>query len=114
MLRPRYFGCSQKGTFCHSPNRRRPLAQTVQAHYHWEALKATVHSLFVPIEIGDLVAVQPPRQEPFIGQVLYVDSAASSQYPHNAQVIREDTMAIVSINPGWVLDRVPGEGPVCA
>lgn len=73
-----------------------------------------MRSIFVPIEIGDLVAVQPPRQEPFIGQVLYVDSASSSEYPHNAQVIREDTMAIVSINPGWVLDRVPGEGPVCA
>ena len=73
-----------------------------------------MQSIFVPIEIGDLVAVQPPRQEPFIGQVLYVDGAASSQDPNTAQVIREDTMAIVSINPGWVLDRVPGEGPVCA
>ena len=73
-----------------------------------------MQSIFVPIEIGDLVAVQPPRQEPFIGQVLYVQSGASSEHPHNAQVIREDTMAIVSINPGWVLDRVPGEGPVCA
>ena len=60
-----------------------------------------------------LVAVQPPRQEPFIGQVLYVDSAASSQYPHNAQVIREDTMAIVSINPGCRI-VFQGEGPVCA
>ena len=73
-----------------------------------------MQSIFVPIEIGDLVAVQPPRQEPFIGQVLYVEGGASSEHPHNAQVIREDTMAIVSINPGWVLDRVPGEGPVCA
>jgi hypothetical protein len=46
--------------------------------------------------------------------VLYVEAEASSQQPSNAQVIREDNMAIVSINPGWVLDRVPGEGPVCA
>ena len=73
-----------------------------------------MQSIFVPIEIGDLVAVQPPRKEPFIGQVLYVESASSSQHPSDAQVIREDTMAIVSINPGWVLDRVPGKGPVCA
>ena len=100
MLRPRYFGCSQKGTFCHSPNRRRPLAQIVQAHYHWEALKATVHSLFVPIQVGDLVAVQPPRQEPFIGKVLYLKTDSNGQHTSNAQVIREDTMAIVSIDPG--------------
>jgi hypothetical protein len=73
-----------------------------------------MHSFFLPIQIGDLVAVKPPRQEPFIGQVLYVEAEASSQQPSNAQVIREDNMAIVSINPGWVLDRVPGEGPVCA
>ena len=73
-----------------------------------------MRSIFVPIQIGDLVAIQPPRQEPFIGQVLYVESDASSQQPSNAQVIREDDMTIVSINPGWVLDRVPGEGPVCA
>jgi hypothetical protein len=73
-----------------------------------------MHSFFLPIQIGDLVAVQPPRQEPFIGQVLYVEAEASSQQPSNAQVIREDNMAIVSINPGWVLDRVPGKGPVCA
>ena len=31
-----------------------------------------MHSIFVPIEIGDLVAVQPPRQEPFIGQAALV------------------------------------------
>ena len=73
-----------------------------------------MHSFFLPIQIGDLVAVQPPRQEPFIGQVLYVEAEASSQQPSNAQVIREDNMAIVSINPGWVLDRVPGGGFVCA
>jgi len=73
-----------------------------------------MHSIFVPIEIGDLVAVQPPRQEPFIGQVLYVEGGVSSEHSDHAQVIREDTVAIVSINPGWVLDRVPGEGPVCA
>jgi hypothetical protein len=73
-----------------------------------------MHSFFLPIQIGDLVAVQPPRQEPFIGQVLYVEAEASTQQPSNAQVIREDNMAIVSINPGWVLDRVPGEGTVCA
>ena len=73
-----------------------------------------MRSIFVPIQIGDLVAIQPPHQEPFIGQVLYVEGDASSQQPSNAQVIREDDMTIVSINPGWVLDRVPGEGPVCA
>ena len=73
-----------------------------------------MHSLFVPIQVGDLVAVQPPRQEPFIGQVLYLDADPNGQHTSNAKVIREDTMAIVSIDPGWVLDRVPGEGPVCA
>ena len=49
------------------------------------------------------------RQEPFVTRVLYVESGASSQHPDHAQVIREDTMAIVNINPGWVLDRVQGK-----
>ena len=97
-----------------SPTAGRPIAQVVQAHYYWEAFKAAVHSLFVPIQVGDLVAVQPPRQEPFIGQVLYLETDSNGLHTSNAQVIREDTMAIVSIDPGWVLDRVPGEGPVCA
>ena len=73
-----------------------------------------MHSIFVPIQIGDLVAIQPPRQQPFIGQVLDIEGGASTQHPHNAQVIREDDMTIVSINPDWVLDRVPSKGPVCS
>ena len=97
-----------------TPASGHPLAQVVHTHYDWEAFKAALHSLFVPIQVGDLVAVQPPRQEPFIGQVLYLETDSNGLHTSNAQVIREDTMAIVSIDPGWVLDRVPGEGPVCA
>ena len=62
------------------------------------------------IKPGDVVAVKPPHQDPFLGQVLYVDEGTSPTGPCFAQVIREEDLAIISINFDWVLERVPGTG----
>ncbi|OUW28166.1 MAG: hypothetical protein CBD29_03810 [Synechococcus sp. TMED169] len=62
------------------------------------------------IKPGDVVAVKPPHQDPFLGQVLYVDERNSPGDSCFAQVIREEDLAIISINVEWVLERVPGTG----
>ena len=77
-------------------------------------LLAPMHPIFLQIEPGDVVAVQPPQKQPFVGQVLYVDGGACAYHPNYAQVIREEDMAIISINPDWVVDRVPGAGRITA
>ena len=66
--------------------------------------------VWLQIRPGDVVAVQPPHQSPWLGQVLYVEGGARTEPPNYAQVMREDDLAVVSIHPDWVLDRLPGAG----
>ena len=75
MLRP---AAPKRGRFATAQTAEDPFANSTGAlSLELESHRALT---FVPIQV-DLVAVQPPRQEPFIGQVLNVDSAASSRCP---------------------------------
>tara|TARA_Y100000991_G_C21781834_1_gene267507 strand:- start:316 stop:543 length:228 start_codon:yes stop_codon:yes gene_type:complete len=62
------------------------------------------------IKPGDCVAVQPPHEAPWLGQVLYVEGGARTADPNFAQVIREADLAVISICHSWILDRIPGTG----
>ena len=67
-------------------------------------------SVFLEIKPGDCVAVQPPRQRPWLGQVLHVDGDACFSDLNCVQVIREDDLAVIGVCPSWILDGIPGAG----
>ena len=60
---------------------------------------------FLLIQPGDVVAVSMPDEEPFLGEILHVEGGARTGHPSYAQVIREDDLAIFTINPDWVTAR---------
>ena len=80
-------------------------------HYYWPCLKAPMSKpIVLEIKPGDCVAVQPPHQTPWLGQVLYVEASSRITDRSFAQVIRDDDLAVISICPSWILDRIPGTG----
>ena len=66
--------------------------------------------IVLEIKPGDCVAVQPPHQAPWLGQVLYLEVGTRKADRSFAQVIRENDLAVVRICPSWILDRIPGAG----
>jgi len=79
--------------------------------YYWPCLLAPMSKTVVlEIKPGDCVAVQPPHQRPWLGQVLYVEAGSRMTDRNFAQVIRDDDLAVISICPSWILDRIPGTG----
>ena len=79
--------------------------------YYWPYLLAPMSkSVVLEIKPGDCVAVQPPHQTPWLGQVLYVEAGGRTADPNFAQVIRDKDLAVISICPSWILDRIPGKG----
>ena len=67
-------------------------------------------SVVLEIKPGDCVAVQPPHQTPWLGQVLYIDAGSRVANQNFVQVIRDQDLAVISISPNWVMDRIPGNG----
>ena len=67
-------------------------------------------TVVLEIKPGDCVAVQPPHQTPWLGQVLYVEASSRMTDRCFAQVIRDDDLAVICICPSWILDRIPGTG----
>ena len=59
------------------------------------------------LKVGDVVAVRQPGQEPWLGSVLFVEGGARTADPYYAQVIREDDLAVIGIDPAWVEERIP-------
>ena len=61
---------------------------------------------FLNLKVGDVVAVGQPGQEPWLGSVLFVEGGARTADPYYAQVIREDDLAVIGIDPAWVIERM--------
>jgi len=60
------------------------------------------------IRPGDVVAVAQPHKAAWLGQVIHVVEGARSQELSVAEVVREDDCTVVTINPEWVMDCIPG------
>ena len=68
--------------------------------------------VFLLVQVGDVVAVAPPRLEPYLAQVLFCEGGARTGEPSFLQVLREDDLAVLTINANWVIDRIsPGVDP---
>ena len=68
--------------------------------------------VFLLVQVGDVVAVAPPRLEPYLAQVLVCEGGARTGEPSFLQVLREDDLAVLTINANWVIDRIsPGADP---
>ena len=78
------------------------------------ALKTTLiwsllmRPVFLDVEVGDVVAVNPPHAAAYLAEVIYVEGGARFSDPNFLQVVREDDCAVLSICPSWVTDRLPG------
>jgi hypothetical protein len=67
---------------------------------------------FLSVAVGDVVAVASPRQPPYLAQVICCEGGARSGHPSFLQVVREDDLAVLTIQADWVLERLPGgRGP---
>ena len=62
---------------------------------------------FLNLKAGDVVAVRQPPHDPWLGTVLFVEGGARTADPYYAQVIREDDLAVIGIDPAWVVERLP-------
>lgn len=62
---------------------------------------------FLNLSVGDVVAVSQPKQETWLGTVMFVEGGARTADPYYAQVIREDDLAVIGIDPAWVVERLP-------
>ena len=63
--------------------------------YYWPCLLAPMSKTVVlEIKPGDCVAVQPPHQRPWLGQVLYVEAGSRMTDRNFAPVIRHDHHAV--------------------
>ena len=66
----------------------------------------SVSPLFLAVRVGDVVAVAPPRQQVFLAQVISWEGGARTAEPSLLQVLREDDLAVITVNAEWVIDRL--------
>ena len=66
----------------------------------------SVSPLFLAVRVGDVVAVAPPRQQVFLAQVISCEGGARTAEPSLLQVLREDDLAVITVNAEWVIDRL--------
>jgi hypothetical protein len=66
----------------------------------------SVSPLFLAVRVGDVVAVAPPRQQVFLAQVISCEGGARTAEPSLLQVLREDDLAVITVNADWVIDRL--------
>jgi hypothetical protein len=66
----------------------------------------SVSPLFLAVRLGDVVAVAPPRQQVFLAQVICCEGGARTAEPSLLQVLREDDLAVITVNADWVIDRL--------
>jgi hypothetical protein len=74
-------------------------------------MSAKAAQLFLAVGRGDVVAVAPPRQEPFLAQVIGLEGGARSGHPSFLHVLREHDLALLIIQANWVVDRIAASGP---
>ena len=63
--------------------------------------------IFLDVQVGDVVAVNPPREKAYLAQVLYVEGGARTSDPHFVQVCREVDCHVMNICPSWIIERLP-------
>ena len=61
---------------------------------------------FLDVKVGDVVAVKPPSEKPYLAQVLYVEGGARFSDPNFLQVCREPDCSVMSICPSWITGRM--------
>ena len=66
----------------------------------------SVSPFFLAGRVGDGVAVAPPRQQVFLAQVICCEGGARTAEPSLLQVLREDDLAVITVNADWVIDRL--------
>jgi hypothetical protein len=66
----------------------------------------SVSPLFLAVRLGIVVAVAPPRQQVFLAQVICCEGGARTAEPSLLQVLREDDLAVITVNADWVIDRL--------
>jgi len=66
----------------------------------------SVSPLFLAVRVGDVVAVAPPLQQVFLAQVICCEGGARTAEPSLLQVLREDDLAVITVNADWVIDRL--------
>lgn len=69
-------------------------------------------AVFLQVEVGDVVAVAAPRRPPFLARVICCEGGARSAEPSLLQVVRDDDLAVLTINADWVLERLPASPPL--
>ena len=50
--------------------------------------------VFLDVEVGDVVAVNPPQAAAYLAEVIYVEGGARFSDPNFLQVVREDDCAV--------------------
>ena len=63
--------------------------------------------IFLDVQVGDVVAVNPPREKAYLAQVLYVEGGARTSDPNFVQVCREVDCHVMNICPSWIIERLP-------
>ena len=78
--------------------------------------------IFLDVQVGDVVAVNPPREKAYLAQVLYVEGGAAVEPPvdrgplHDVGAVRspevlDDRGALVESHSGSVVDQKREEKP---
>ena len=63
--------------------------------------------VFLDVEVGDVVAVNPPHAAAYLAEVIYVEGGARTADPYFLQVCREPDCAVMNICPSWITQRLP-------
>ena len=63
--------------------------------------------IFLDVQVGDVVAVNPPREKAYLAQVLYIEGGARTSDPNFVQVCREPDCHVMNICPSWIIERLP-------
>jgi hypothetical protein len=63
--------------------------------------------VFLDIQVGDVVAVNPPREKAYLAKVIFVEGGARTNDPNFVQVVREPDCSVMNICPSWIIERLP-------
>ena len=59
------------------------------------------------VQVGDVVAVNPPHAAAYLAEIISVESGARLSDPNCLKVVREDDCSVLWICTSWVTDRLP-------
>ena len=61
---------------------------------------------FPCVQVGDVVAVNQPGENPYLTKVLHAEGGARTADPNFLQVVREPDCAVMNICPSWITSRI--------